>query len=215
MVRWLCLGLLCLSLGPVAAEDPFFEQPVKPATPPAGAAPEKRELYIGAEGEFALHSEDGLDKSKGDYSVGYNTLGGSITGQYHFPDFYFAAGLGLMRLMSLRVNGVSYEHRQWHVPVYARAYYKLDPMFALGAGLTHLTETTMYLNGEKVPNSSYNQIFLDLALQVSVQMNEKIRFLATPVLGINLIPGRQHTYSVGDLFHVRFACQLGAVYLVK
>lgn len=176
---------------------------------------ERNYFWLGLEGSLTAHSEDGLDRTKGEYAVSYSTLGGSVVGQYHFGDFFFHGGIGGMKLLGLRVNGTSIEMKnrtQWHIPVFLHAYYKIDELVAVGAGLTHLTETTMYLDGAKVPDSSYNQIFLDAALQLRPRLNERVRLTVTAIMGLNLIPGRQHTYSVGDLLHLRFQLNLGAVY---
>ena len=176
-----------------------------------------RTVFAGVEASFAGHSEEGLDRSKGEYSVSYSALGGSLIAEYHLPDYYFHGGIGLMRLMGLRVNGLSQsmENRvQWHVPAYVHVFYRLDKLLAIGAGLTHLTETTMQLNGQPVPESSYNHLFIDAALQVRPQISDRISAVITGVIGLNVIPGRQHTYSVGDLLHLRFQLMAGMVYAV-
>lgn len=174
-----------------------------------------RQFFFGAGLSVAGHSEEGLDRSKGEYSVSYSALGGAVTAEYHLPDFYLHGGIGLMRLMGLRVNGKSQdmENRvQWHVPVYAHAFYRLDKLVAIGAGLTHLTETRMYLDSQPVPESSYNHLFVDAAIQVRPQLSENLAAVITGVIGLNVIPGRQHTYSVGDLLHLRFQLMAGMVY---
>ncbi len=172
-------------------------------------------FYLGAEAAITRHIEEGLDHTKGEYSVGYTTLGGSLTAQYHFPDFYFDAGVGMMKLLALSVNDVKIDlsnRSQWHLPFYAHAFYKIDPMFAVGTGITHLTELSMYVDSQKVPDSSYNHIFIDLAAQVSVSLNSSFVLTFTPVVGINVIPGRQNVYSVGDLLHMRLQFNVGLLY---
>ncbi len=199
--------LLALFL-PAALSADFFDDAEEPKPAP-------RSVFLGGEIAAAGHTEEGLDRSKGEYSVSYSALGGSVTAEYHLADFYVHGGIGLMRLMGLRVNGESQnmENRvQWHVPAYAHAFYPLDKMLALGAGLTHLTETTMYLNGQKVPESSYNHLFIDAALQARPRLSENLNAVITAVVGVNVIPGRQHTYSVGDLLHLRFQLMAGMVY---
>lgn len=174
-----------------------------------------RTVFAGLEASVAGHTEEGLDRSKGEYSASYSALGGSLIVEYHLPDYYFHSGIGLMRLMGLRVNGLSQsmENRvQWHVTVYGHAFYRLDKLLAIGVGLTHLTETTMQLNGQSVPESSYHHLFIDAALQIRPQINDRIFAVATGVIGLNVIPGRQHTYSVGDLLHLRFQLLAGMVY---
>jgi len=202
--------VLVLVFLPAAAPAEFFVDA-------AGPNSVERPLSLGGELAVAGHSEEGLDRSKGEYSVSYSALGGSLVAEYHLPDYYFHGGIGLMRLMGLRVNGLSQsmENRvQWHVPLYVHAFYRLDKLFSLGAGLAHLTETTMQLNGQSVPESSYNHLFLDAALQVRPQLSERISAVITGVIGLNVIPGRQHTYSVGDLLHLRFMLMAGLVYAV-
>lgn len=181
--------------------------------------PEKKEkkFFAGLEAALTAHTEEGLDSSKGDYSVSYSTFGGSTVAQYYFDDFYLQGGVGLVRLLALNINNVKIDMSnrvQWHVPLYLHAYYRVHPVFGLGAGFTHLIETTMYLNSQAVPDSSYSQLFLDLAAQVKPQLNDSLTMLLTAVVGLNLIPGRQHVYSVGDLLHVRFHFNLGLVYAV-
>jgi hypothetical protein len=174
-----------------------------------------RKFYAGAEAAISRHIEEGLDHTKGEYSVAYTTLGGSVTAQYHFSDFYFDAGVGMMKLLALSVNSVKIDlsnRTQWHLPFYAHAFYKLDPMFALGAGMTHLTELSMYVDSQKVPNSSYNHIFIDLAAQVSVPLDHSFVLTFTPVIGINVIPGRQNVYSVGDMLHLRLQFNVGILF---
>jgi len=203
--RLLVLALLFL---PTALAAEFFVDP-------AESKPVPRSVFLGGEISVAGHSEEGLDRSKGEYSVSYSALGGSVTAEYHLADVYFHGGVGLMRLMGLRVNGLSQsmENRvQWHVPAYAHAFYRLDKLLALGAGLTHLTETRMYLDSQPVPESSYNHLFIDAALQVRPKLSENLNAVITAVVGINVIPGRQHTYSVGDLLHLRFQLMAGMVY---
>ncbi len=166
---------------------------------------------------WAGHNEAGLDRSKGEYDVSYNTLGGFLSGQYRLPDFYLHGGIGLMRLMTLRVNSVAMamENRtQWHVPVFLHAYYPIDPVFAFGAGISHLTETTMYLNGTAVPKSSYNHLFIDLAMQFSPKLSRRVNLVFTFVFGINMFPGRQNVYTVTDLLHVRAQLTAGLQYLL-
>lgn len=187
----------------------FFDEPLKKAPVLV------RTFYFGAEVAFTGHTEEGLNRSQGDYSVGYSTLGGCITAEYDTGDFFVHGGVGLVRLMGLSVNGQSQSMRdrvQWHVPVYAHAYFRLDRAWALGAGLTHLTETRMYLNSQPVPDSSFNHLFLDAALQVRPQLGEYLTGVITAAVGINLIPGRRHTYSAGDLLHLRFGLMAGVVY---
>ncbi|MFZ5627511.1 MAG: hypothetical protein ACOY5B_00165 [Spirochaetota bacterium] len=193
---------------PAALFADFFVEPAEPK-------PAMRQFFFGAGLSVAGHSEEGLDRSKGEYSVSYSALGGAVTAEYHLPDFYLHGGIGLMRLMGLRVNGKSQdmENRvQWHVPVYAHAFYRLDKLVAIGAGLTHLTETRMYLDSQPVPESSYNHLFVDVAIQVRPQLSENLAAVITGVIGLNVIPGRQHTYSVGDLLHLRFQLMAGMVY---
>lgn len=173
--------------------------------------------YAGFDLGWAGHSEAGLDRSKGEYDVSYNTLGGYLSGQYHLPDFYLHGGVGLLRLMTLKVNSVqmAMENRtQWHVPVFLHAYYRVDPIFAIGAGLSHLTETTMYLNGTRVPESSYNHVFVDIAMQLSPKLTHRLKFVFTLVFGVNMVPGRQNVYTVTDLLHVRAQLTAGMQYLL-
>lgn len=175
----------------------------------------EKKFFAGLETSLAAHIEDGLDSSKGQYAVSYSAFGGSVLAQYHFDDFFFQGGVGLMRLLGLTINDfkVDMTNRvQWHVPFYFHAYYKLHPVFGLGTGFTHLTETTMYLNSQAVPDSSYNHLFLDIAAQIRPQLNDSLAMLFTAVVGLNLIPGRQHVYSVGDMLHLRFQFNLGLVY---
>lgn len=177
----------------------------------------EKKFFAGVETSVALHLEEGLDSSKGQYSVNYSAFGGSAFAQYYFDDFYLQAGVGLMRLLALTINDVKIDMTnrvQWHVPFYLHAYYKLHPIFGLGTGFTHLTETTMYLNSQAVPNSSYNQLFLDVAAQLKPRLDDSLTLLVTTVIGLNLIPGRQHVYSVGDLFHMRFQFNLGLMYAI-
>lgn len=200
--------LVLLLLLPAGLSADFFDEPVeqKPAVQP---------ILLGAELAATGHSEDGLDRSKGEYSVSYSTVGGSLTAEYHLPGFYVHGGIGLMRLMGLRVNGQSQRMQnrvQWHIPVYAHAFYRIDQLFAVGVGFTHLTETTMYLNDQPVPESSYNHWFIDAALQLRPGLSEKLTAVITGMIGLNVIPGRQHTYSVGDLLHLRFQLTAGMVY---
>lgn len=173
--------------------------------------------YAGFDLGWAGHNEAGLDRSKGEYDVSYNTLGGYLSGQYHFPEFYLHGGLGLLRLMTLRVNSVAMamENRtQWHVPVFLHAYYRVDPVFAFGAGLSHLTETTMYLNGTEVPKSSYNHVFVDIAMQLSPRLTSSVKLVFTLVFGVNMVPGRQNVYTVTDLLHVRAQLTAGMQFLL-
>lgn len=175
-------------------------------------------IYVGLEGTVTRHNEEGLDSTKGEYSVGYTTLGGSVTAQYHFPEFFFDAGVGLMNLMNLTVNDVKISmanRSQLHLPVYTHIYYKFDPMFGLGTGFTHLTELSTYVDSQKVPDSSYHHLFLDLAAQVSPQISSKLVLTFTAVVGMNLIPGRQNVYSPADLLHVRFQFNLGLLYRIS
>jgi hypothetical protein len=175
----------------------------------------ENKFRVGADAAVTFHSEAGLDSSKGEYGVSDTTFGGSALAQYHFQDFYLEGGVGIMRLLSLTVNGTKVDMAnrvQWHIPVFARGYYKLTSFMGVGVGLTHLTETTMYLNSNPVPNSSYHHIFLDLAAQVTPQLNDKLWIVFTFIFGLNMIPGRQHTYSVGDLLHVRAQFNVGAAF---
>jgi hypothetical protein len=207
----------------VAAESWQFDErgsvkpspPVSPAPASPVAAKKEKKFYIGVEGTATAHIEEGLDHTKGDYSVSYTTLGGSITSQYHFPSFYFETGAGLMTLLALKVNDVKIDmsnRSQLHLPFYIRAYYKLDPLFAIGVGATHLIELSMYVDSQQVPHSTYNHFFLDLAAQVTPQISETLLLTFTAVVGINLIPGRQNIYSVGDLLHMRFQFNVGLLY---
>lgn len=190
------------------------------AGPLSAAADEKgntvpRPWYAGFDLGWAGHNEAGLDRSKGEYDVSYNTLGGYLSGQYHLPDFYLHGGVGLLRLMTLTVNSMTMamENRtQWHVPVFLHAYYPIDPVFAFGAGLSHLTETTMYLNGKEVPKSSYNHVFADLAMQFSSRLTRRLKLVFTFVIGVNMIPGRQNVYTVTDLLHLRAQLTAGMQY---
>ncbi len=173
--------------------------------------------YAGIDLGWAGHSEAGLDRTKGDYDVSYNTLGGYLSGQYHFPEFYLHGGIGLMRLMTLKVNSIqmAMENRtQWHVPVFLHAYYPVDPVFAFGAGLSHLTETTMYLNGTEVPRSSYNHVFVDVAMQFSPRLSGRVKLVFTFVFGVNMVPGRQNVYTVTDLLHLRAQLTAGMQFLL-
>lgn len=181
------------------------------------STPEVRRFHAGAEISATAHNEEGLDKSKGEYSVSYGTVGGSLLVRYDFADWFLQGGLGLMRLTSLTVNSVKIDMQQrvqWHVPFYAHLYFKVFPIFNMGLGLTHLTETTMYVNSVPAPDSSYNQIFVDGALQVAPQLAKNLTLTVTAVLGLNLIPGRQHTYAVGDLLHLRLQINVGVLYAV-
>lgn len=176
-----------------------------------------RRFLAGAELSAISHAEEGLDRSKGEYSVSYSTLGGSLVVRYDFPDFFLQGGLGLMRVMSLTVNSLKVDMAgrvQWHVPVYAHIYYRIFPIFNIGTGITHLTETTLYVNGTPAPETSYNHLFLDGALQLAPRIAENVTMIVTATIGLNLIPGRQHTYSVGDLLHLRVQLNLGALYHV-
>lgn len=184
---------------------------------PAEPVDLSRKFHAGLEFAAAAHNEEGLDKSKGEYSVSYGTLGGSLVARYDLADFFLQGGVGLMRLTSLTVNSVQIDmqkREQWHVPVYARMHYKVFPLFNLGLGLTHLTETTMYVNSLPAPESSYNHIFADGVMQLTPQLAENLSMMVTVVLGVNLVPGRQHTYSVGDLLHIRLQANIGLLYAV-
>lgn len=175
------------------------------------------QFYAGAEASILRHFEEGLDHTKGEYSVGYTTLGGSVTAQYHFPDFYFDAGVGMMTLLALKVNDVKVDmsnRTQWHLPFYGHIFYKVDPLFALGAGITHLTELSMYIDSQKIPNSSYHHIFVDIAAQFSIPVHDRLVMTITPIVGLNVLPGRQNVYSVGDLLHVRLQFNLGILFRV-
>lgn len=172
-------------------------------------------LLVGLETSLTPHLEEGLDHTKGSYSVSYLTWGGSLTAQYHFTEFYLDAGVGMMRLLSLKVNDLKIDmsnRTQWHLPFYAHAYYKLDPIFALGTGLTHLTELPMYVDSQKVPDSSYHHIFVDVAAQLTPEISPDLKLVFTALVGLNMIPGRQNVYSVGDLLHVRFQFNAGMLY---
>jgi len=175
-----------------------------------------RRFSAGIESSLLAHNEEGLDKSKGEYSVSYTTFGGSLIARYEFPDFYIQGGIGAMRMLSLTVNTIKVDmsnRRQWHFPaLYAHAYFKVFSFFNLGLGLTHLTEATVYVDGAPVPESSYNQIFADAAVQFTPRLTENLTMTIGGVLGLNLIPGRQHTYSVGDLLHLRVQLNLGVLY---
>ncbi len=184
---------------------------------PAEAPDLGRKFHAGLEFAATAHNEEGLDKSKGDYSVSYGTLGGSLLVRYDLADFFFQAGVGLMRLTSLTVNLVKIDmekRSQWHIPVYAHMHYKVFSVFNLGLGLTHLTETTMYVNSMPAPDSSFNHLFADGLVQVAPQLAENLTMLLTVVLGVNLVPGRQHTYTVGDLLHIRVQANIGLIYAV-
>lgn len=202
--------LLVSLLLPGALSADFFDEPVPPK-------PSVRQVSLGAGLAVAGHTEDGLDRSKGEYSASYAALGGSVTAEYHLPEFYFHGGVGLMRLIGLRVNGESQKMQnrvQWHVPVYVHAFYRFDKLLALGAGLTHLTETRMYLNDQPVPESSFNHLFIDAAIQVRPGLSDNLTALITGVIGLNVLPGRQHTYSAFDLLHLRFQLNAGMVYTI-
>lgn len=171
--------------------------------------------YVGIDIAGAAHDEEGLDSSKGTYSVSYSSLGGMLNAQFVLPEYYFEGGVGLLRLMSLTVNSAAIDMTtrvQWHVPFYGYAFYRISPIFAMGGGLTHLTETTMFLNGSAVPNSSYNHIFLDMAAELTPEISERLKIKVMLIGGLNLIPGRQHTYSVFDLLHVRLQLNVGVLY---
>lgn len=179
---------------------------------PSSAPPR---LLVGLATSLTPHLEEGLDHTKGSYSVSYLTWGGSLTAQYHFTEFYLDAGVGLMRLLSLKVNDLKIDmsnRTQWHLPFYAHAYYKLDPLFALGTGITHLTELPMYVDSQKVPDSSYHHIFIDVAAQITPEINPDLKLVFTALVGLNVIPGRQNVYSVGDLLHLRFQFSAGILY---
>jgi hypothetical protein len=144
LFRLLCALLLC-SFYTVLDANAFDVRPENNR---------EKKFFAGAEASVAVHMERGLDSSKGQYFVDYSAFGGSAFAQYYFDDFYFQAGLGLMRLLALTINDVKIDMTnrvQWHVPFYLHAYYKIHPVFGLGTGLTHLTETTMYLNSQAVP----------------------------------------------------------------
>lgn len=171
--------------------------------------------YVGIDIAGAAHDEQGLDTSKGAYSVSYSSFGGMLNTQFVLPQIFFEGGVGLLRLMSLTVNSAAIDmsvRTQWHVPFYGYAFYRIAPIFAMGGGLTHLTETTMFLNGSAVPDSSYNQLFLDMAAELTPEINERLKIKLLLVGGLNLIPGRQHTYSVFDLLHVRLQLNVGVLY---
>lgn len=147
--------------------------------------------------------------------MSYGTVGGSVVARYDLSDFFLQGGVGLMRLTSLTVNAVKIEmngREQWHVPVYAHLYYSVFPVFNIGFGLTHLTETTMYVNSVAAPESSYSHLFADGAMQVAPRLAENLTMTVTAVLGINLVPGRQHTYTIGDLLHIRVQVNIGLLY---
>lgn len=193
---------------PAALSADFFDEAIE-------TKPAVRTVFLGGQLAATGHVEEGLDSSKGEYSVSHSSLGGSVIGEYHLSEFYAQAGIGLMRLTGLRVNGYSQSMQnrvQWHVPVFVHAYCPLGRYWALGAGFTHLTETRMYLNAQAVPESSFHHLFLDTALQVRPQVMENLFAVITAIVGLNLIPGRQHTYSVGDLLHLRFQLMAGMVY---
>ncbi len=172
-------------------------------------------LWVGLVGNFNSHFEKGLDSTKGDYSASYLTAGGVLAAQYFFEDYYLAGGFGFDRLLTLAVNDFALDmqsREQWHVPVFLRGFLPLTESFAVGAGFTYLTETIMYLNGQSASEKAYAQLFLDLALDYRYCFAEKWCALASGIVGMNLYPGRQHTYSPGDLFHSRLELNLGALY---
>lgn len=210
--------LLILSAGAAGAQSPRPDERgnvvQKPTAEPVDLS---RKFHAGLEFAATAHNEEGLDKSKGEYSVSYGTLGGSLVVRYDLADFFLQGGVGLMRLTSLTVNSVKIDmqkREQWHVPVSAHLHYKVFPVFNLGLGLTHLTETTMYVNSQPAPDSRYNHVFADGLLQVTPQLAENLTMMVTVLLGVNLIPGRQHTYSVGDLLHIRVQANVGLIYAV-
>lgn len=172
-------------------------------------------LWLGLLGNFNSHFEKGLDSTKGDYSASYLSAGGVLTAQYFFDDNYLAGGFGFDRLLTLAVNDFALDmqsREQWHIPFFLRGFFPLADSFAIGAGLTYLTETVMYLNGQRASEKTYAQFFLDLALEYRYCFAEKWCALATAIAGVNLYPGRQHTYSPGDLFHSRLELNLGILY---
>lgn len=123
----------------------------------------------------------------------------------------------MMTLLALKVNDVKVDmsnRTQWHLPFYGHIFYKVDPLFALGAGITHLTELSMYIDSQKIPNSSYHHIFVDIAAQFSIPVHDRLVMTITPIVGLNVLPGRQNVYSVGDLLHVRLQFNLGILFRV-
>lgn len=207
--------LLLLFLLPKASFADFFDEGMPPAKGPV-VEKKTQSLLLGLDGAWGGHAEEGLDSSKGEYSASYSTLGGLLSVEYYeWAEFFLRGGLGVMRLVGLRVNGRSQnmENReQWHVPFYCYGFYRLNELFSVGAGPTYLIETTMYLHGQMVPQSSFHHIFLDLALQFRPQIDEKLHAIFTGIVGLNLIPGRQNTYSVFDLLHLRFQLMAGISY---
>lgn len=207
--------LLFLALVPAAVSADFFDGDV-PLPQKTAAEKKTKPLLLGLDLAWSGHVEEGLDRSKGEYSTSYAALGGFFGVEYHeWSEFFLRGGLGIMRLTGLRVNSRSQSmesREQWHVPFYVHAFYKIDELFAVGMGFTHLIETTMYLNSQPVPQSSFNHIFLDLVLQVRPRVGEKLQAIFTGIIGLNLIPGRQNTYSVFDLLHLRFQIMAGVGY---
>lgn len=138
--------------------------------------------------------------------------------QYHFSEYYFIANVGLMRLMSQTVNSKSIDmnaRTQYHVPVSLWALWKALKGFGLGFGFTHLTETTLYLRGEPVPESSYHQLFADLLLQLNPRITQDLRLNVAAIWGLNLMPGRQHIFTPTDLFHYRLQLQVGLLFALN
>lgn len=174
-----------------------------------------KDFFVGAEMAGTAHSETGLDTSKGRYSTSDTTLGLSVVAQYHLTEYYFQSGIGLMYLMAQKINELSIDmtgRTQWHVPLYLHGYYKLHPYFAAGAGLTYLIETSLRVNGTSAPDTSYAHTFLDLAGQFTAPVNADLKLNLTVIVGLNLFPGRQNVYTVGDLLHVRFQLNVGLAY---
>lgn len=175
-------------------------------------------IYIGSALGVISHIEDGLDKSKGEYSARYTTVGGNFSVEYHWLPFIFEGVLGLQKLVQLSVNSFSIdmaERTQWHIMFSLNSYYKVASSFALGVGLTNLTETPMYVHGVEVPESSFLHLFLDVAARYTPSITENLFLNVTGILGLNLLPGRRVTYSPFTLLHTRFQINLGVLYRVR
>jgi len=174
-------------------------------------------FHIGLEISGIANSETGLDSSKGSYSASNTLLGGGLIARYDIDEFYLQAGLGASNLMAQKVNELSIDmtgRTQWHIPFYAYAFYKLHRFFGAGTGFSHITETTLCVDGTPAPDSSFHHIFLDIAGQFQAKINDAMRMHVTLVTGVNLIPGRQNVYTIGDLLHLRFQANIGATYAV-
>ncbi|HRP68014.1 MAG TPA: hypothetical protein PLY93_00580 [Turneriella sp.] len=190
---------------------------VNPTPKIVEATKEVYPIYVGVALVLAKHLEEGVDQSKGDYHVGYTAFGGALSGEYEYHAFLFQGAFTFMRLFQMNVNGYSIDMRertQWHLLFSANMFYSIYPSMALGVGLTHLTETSMYVNDTKVADSSFQHIFLDIAARYMPRLTDKMNLDIAAVVGLNMLPGRRHTYSIFDLVHARFQINVGVRYRV-